>query len=265
MSGGGSNDDHWAELAREIGADVPPEAPVKEPAEEAEANAERANAAPEAPPPEPFEPDAEPPRAPEVVAEESDEPSSFGPIEAADQAAERAVRQERALAQPADESSGDGWSRVAEEVGADVPPLDDPLELPAEPEESFEALAEEMAGEAGGAESGTSLIDVPSEADVQHVTERRRQRRRRSRSSKKNEGPSDSQEGESTGGPEPGQAETAAGSDEEASCGEAPAERPKKHKNIPTWEEAVAHVIEANMQAHRRQDTRRRGGRGRRR
>jgi len=261
--------DHWRSLAEELGAEVPSEP-------ESESESARHDQAES---------------APETVSRAADRPAPT-------------TRPAPSPVPPAESSDVGDWDRLAEEFGIDVPPepapasqaagesrrepedvsppvprnwepaespaaleepTADPLELPGEPEESFVELAEEMASDdvRGEAELGSSLIEVPDQADEEEVAERRRRRRRRrGRRSGSGDG---SRRGEQaapnearpTSAEESGHAE---GSDDDADD-EAP---PKKHRNIPTWTETIGELVAANMEQHKRQDSRRRG-RGRRR
>ncbi len=266
------SDDHWRSLAEELGAEVAPEPesesePGPQDQTESAPETETASRAADRPAPTP-RPATRP--APSLVppAESSDEgdwdrlAEEFGidvPPEPApaSQAASESRRQPEDLSPP-----GPRGGEPAESPAALEEPTADPLELPGEPEESFVELAEEMASDEvrDEAVAGASLIEVPDQADEAEVAERRRRRRRRRgrRSGKENGARRGEEEAEGT---DAAPVDAHRGDDEPTA--EEPA-APKRHRNIPTWTETIGELVAANMEQHKRQDSRRRG-RGRRR
>ncbi len=215
---GSDGNDHWKDLADEIGAEVPAETdvplesedrtePTQDEPEPATEQSARRQAAPPPPPPEadwdelaadlgleappapatPSEaprsarpsPKPTPPAAPEPTRPARSKPAPAAPQQAADSFA--------AWLDDVAPSS----STAAEETEL---PSEDPLELPSAPDVSFEELAEGMAAEVeGDLETAEALFESPDEMDEREVAERRQRRRRRRGRRGRSETPKDSE------------------------------------------------------------------------
>ncbi len=286
--------DHWKELADEIGAEVPemPEAaPAPPPAPEAaEPSSPSKRAASPPPPPPEADWDA---LAADLGLEVEPAPSATPtpPVANEPQGAETPVMPERDKEiepEPFDPLAA--WDKPpeapSEQPATAEPEARDPLELPPAPDVSFQEFAEEMASD-----ESESMFESPDAEDAREVAERRQRRRRRRGRRGRGESSDEprvepERRAEVESRTEPTDEEEAPprrrrrrarrSSDDRADSAEKAAAEPvdeaaepapKKHRNIPTWQEVIGSVIESNLGSRSRSSRgdgrRRRGGRRR--